>query len=236
MGVCSRVEASGRRRRVTRVIGPLRHGGPRTPGRVGGRWDISSAAPKKAEWEATAAAYFSGRSSADERHGSPQSDDGSAAADLARRLLLSSADLPGFVSYSAAVGVTNDDVAARCLGVPYEPLAEAHSDSYSGRDSAGTDLSVVSAVTVFPDADQAARCFASYGSANTLDCIKATFVQEFAEAGVQAQVSWAVIPDMGHAVLATRFEVQRGDAPEHIEFNDSLVLVRRAAAITVGVA
>jgi PknH-like extracellular domain len=190
----------------------------------------------EAEGEATAAAYFSGMSSADESHDPPRSDNRSAAAELARRLLLSSADLPGFVSYSAEVSSASDDVAARCAGVQFEPLAQAHSDSYSGRDSAGTDLSVVSAVTVLPDADQAARFFASYRSTNTLDCIKAAFVQDFAEAGVQAQVSWAVLSDMGHAVFATRFEVQRGDAPEHVEFNDSLVFVRGSALITVGVA
>jgi hypothetical protein len=175
-------------------------------------------------------------SSADDSHDPPQSDDRSAAAELARRLLLSSADLPGFVSYSAEVSSLSDDVMARCAGVQFEPLAEAHSEAYSGRDSAGTALSVVSSVIVLPDADQAARFFTSCGSADTVECIKAAFVQEFTEAGVQAQVSWTVLPDMGDAVVGTRFEVQRGEAPDQIEFNDSLMFLRGAALITVGVA
>lgn len=166
---------------------------------------------------------------------SSQSDDRSAAAELARRLLLRSDDLPGFVAYSAEIRVADDDLAAHCMGEQFEPLAEAHSDAYSGRDSAGTDLSVVSSVAVLPDAGQAARVFAGWRSASTLDCVAAAFVQEFAQAGVQAQISWAVIPDLGEAVFATRFEVQRGGAPNHVEFNDSLLLVRGAAVITVGV-
>jgi hypothetical protein len=174
-------------------------------------------------------------SSADESDESPESDDRSAAAELARRVLLSSADLPGFVSYSAEFSFASEDAAARCAGVKFEPLAEAHSASYSGRDSAGTELSVVSAVSVLPDAEQAARVFEmSDGSANSLDRIKTAVVEEFAQAGVQAQVSCAVLPDMGEAVLATRVEIQRGDEPEHVDFNDSLVFVRGAALITVG--
>jgi hypothetical protein len=174
-------------------------------------------------------------SGADESNHESEPDRGAAAAELARRLLLTSAELPGFDAYSAEFNFVSDAVAARCAGVSYEPVARAHSDSYSGRDPSGTALSVVCSVVVLPNTESAERMLTSYRSTRTLECIRAAAAEEFTKAAVQAAVSVALIPDIGRGAVGTHGTVEREAAPGHIQFNDSLIFARGPALVSIGV-
>jgi hypothetical protein len=176
-------------------------------------------------------------SNADESNHASQPDLEPAAGELARRLLLTSVELPGFDAYSAEFSFASDAdaVVARCAGVSYEPVARVHSDSYSGRDPSGTALSVVCSVVVLPNTQNADRMLTSYRSMRALECLRGAAAEEFTKAGVQAIVSMALIPDIGSGAVGTRLTVEREAAPEHIQFNDSLIFARGPALVSVGV-
>jgi hypothetical protein len=157
------------------------------------------------------------------------------AAELAERLLLTGAELPGFEAYSADLSFGSDDVAARCTGVSYEPVARALSGSYSGRDPSGTAISLVCNVVVLPNTESAERVLESYRSTRTRECLRAAAVEEFTKAGIRAEISMALIPDIGRGAVGMRTTVEKEAAPEQLQFNDSLIFARGPAIVSIGV-
>ena len=75
----------------------------------------------------------------------------------------------------------------------------------------------------------------SYRSMRTLECLRVTAAEEFTKAGIPAVVSMALIPDIGSGAVGTRLTVEREAAPEHIQFNDSLIFARGPALVSIGV-
>lgn len=156
------------------------------------------------------------------------------ASQLARRLELASSDVPGFLPYYSQFSIANSLVPVGCIGLPFHPLAEVHSASYSAAASSSS-TSVVSVVSVLPDAASAQRLFSAYRARRTLDCIKAGFQRAFTKTGIKARLSLSVLPSLGPGVFAIRGEVRRLSSARAVrEFNDSLIFVRGPAAITLG--
>ena len=163
---------------------------------------------------------------ADERHGGPESDPEVAASELAASLLITSADLPGFVADSAEVGLT------AVPGLSSEPLAQVHSSMYSGQDPDGTAILVGSAVSVLPSAASAERGFESYRS--TLDSIKDAAVHEVEQAGIAAQISMSVIPTVSKGAVGIRSTVEPEGESGHLQFTDTMIFVRGPALVSLG--
>ena len=162
-----------------------------------------------------------------------ESDPESSATDLAKSLLLTGDDVPGFEAQQPEFDFDNGAAAevARWAGVPFEPVAQEYSKRFSGQEPPGAHLWLVSCVHVFADSEAADRVLGCFEVPGILDQVVAGVAQALDGAGVHAAVSMSRMPAMGERIVAMRSAVELDGEP--IQFTDSLLFGCGSAVVTL---